>query len=405
MKTKLTAILALLALTSSAATFTNIFLPGNWPATLWWTNVPPVTSIVASNAYLAINENFNRVSNTFTALQAGLADAQTNAVLGSTRRPASAPTGAGMAAGATNIVGWFTNFAGVTYNVTIGTPQLLFSFNGAEWGIGDASLVTNGPVRVAFYSGFVLDQTMNQIPMPGAVTNLVIYTLTRPDLFGKTNGLYGQSLRVGPPIDPDDVTPKDYVDNLFASTPWWSAGGDVQINRHAVNLSGTWKLWTATSTNTDACKLTWFGVDILIAQQPSPAHVTGVSIVLDGTGTNCVVSAPTNGLTASPRLQLSHNLTPPVWAYMTNTPSIIGTNYVWTFPFPYPDMAFLMTMVPSASPGVVTLASVLQLAPRTITNSTATTWGYGAGIVCADTNYVYVSTGSNTWKRAALSTW
>ena len=74
MKIKLTAILALLALTSSAATFTNIFLPGNWPAATWWTNVPPPTSIVASNAYLAINENFNRVSNTFTALQGGLAD-------------------------------------------------------------------------------------------------------------------------------------------------------------------------------------------------------------------------------------------------------------------------------------------------------------------------------------------
>jgi hypothetical protein len=146
-------------------------------------------------------------------------------------------------------------------------------------------------------------------------------------------------------------------------------------------------------------------VDILTAQQPSPAQVSGVTIVLDGTGTNCIVSSPTNGLTASPRLQLSHNLTPPVWTYMTNTPTITGTNYVWTFPFPYPDMGFLMAVVPSANPGVVSLASVLQLTPRTVATATSTTWGFGAGIVCADTNYVYVSVGSNVWKRAALSTW
>jgi hypothetical protein len=310
-----------------------------------------------------------------------------------------------MAAGATNIVGWFTNFAGMTYDVVIGTPQLLFSFNGTAWGIGNASLVTNGPVRVAFYSGFALDQTMNQIPMPGAVTNLVIYTMNRPDLFGKTNALYGQSLRVGPPIDPDDVTPKDYVDSLFAATPWWSAGGDVQINSHAVNLSGTWKLWTAASTNTDACKLSWLGMDILTAQQPAPTIVTGTSIALDGTGTNMVISVSTNGLTASPRLKLSHNLTPPVWTYLTNTPSVIGATYSWTVPLPYTDMGFLMTVVPSASPGVVTLASVLQLPAISTIRSNSTTWGM-VNILATDGTNILHAYGTNQWERLATQrTW
>jgi hypothetical protein len=146
-------------------------------------------------------------------------------------------------------------------------------------------------------------------------------------------------------------------------------------------------------------------VDVLTAQEPSPIRVGGVSITLDGTGTNIVVSVPTNGLSASPRLELSHTAALPIWAWMTNTPSVTGTNYVWTFGFPYPDQGFLTSMVPSASPGAITLGGVLQLTPRTITNATATTWGYGAGILCADTNYVYVSVGSNSWKRAALTSW
>ena len=50
----------------------------------------------------------------------------------------------------------------------------------------------------------------------------------------------------------------------------------------------------------------------------------------------------------------------------------------------------------------VTLNELLELTPRTITNSTDTTWGKGAGLICVDANYIYISTGTNTWKRAAL---
>jgi len=50
----------------------------------------------------------------------------------------------------------------------------------------------------------------------------------------------------------------------------------------------------------------------------------------------------------------------------------------------------------------VTLNEVLQLTPRTITNSNDSTWGKGAGLICVDANYIYISTGTNTWKRAAL---
>jgi len=44
-------------------------------------------------------------------------------------------------------------------------------------------------------------------------------------------------------------------------------------------------------------------------------------------------------------------------------------------------------------------------ASYTVTNSTDTTFGYGAGLMIFDTNYVYVSVGTNLWKRAALASW
>ena len=43
--------------------------------------------------------------------------------------------------------------------------------------------------------------------------------------------------------------------------------------------------------------------------------------------------------------------------------------------------------------------------PLTVTNSTDTTWGYGAGLFTWDTNHVFVSVGTNLWKRAAISAW
>jgi hypothetical protein len=44
-------------------------------------------------------------------------------------------------------------------------------------------------------------------------------------------------------------------------------------------------------------------------------------------------------------------------------------------------------------------------APYTVTNSTDSTFGFGAGLLRWDTNYLYVSVGTNLWKRVALSSW
>lgn len=53
----------------------------------------------------------------------------------------------------------------------------------------------------------------------------------------------------------------------------------------------------------------------------------------------------------------------------------------------------------SASP------NMFFLIPTTVTNSTDSTYGYGAGLICLDTNYIYFSVGTNQWKRVAGTNW
>ena len=49
--------------------------------------------------------------------------------------------------------------------------------------------------------------------------------------------------------------------------------------------------------------------------------------------------------------------------------------------------------------------SLAKWEPLTIPDATNTTWGYGGGLMCMDSNYVYVSVGTNAWKRTPLSAW
>lgn len=49
--------------------------------------------------------------------------------------------------------------------------------------------------------------------------------------------------------------------------------------------------------------------------------------------------------------------------------------------------------------------SPVAVTPTTPASSTDTTNGYTGGLIVADGNYIYVSVGTNTWKRVAISTW
>lgn len=103
----------------------------------------------------------------------------------------------------------------------------------------------------------------------------------------------------------------------------------------------------------------------------------------------------------------THKILPLNWELSDSVPVLTGNTWVFTVPFPWMDSAFCAATLPSANPGVIALNTILQLTPRTVTNSTDTTWGYGGGLVVPDVgyNYLQISVGTNLWKRAALTSW
>jgi len=534
-------------LSAQSQTFTNIYLPGSWPSNTWWTNSPLPTSIVTSQAWQAVNENFKRASNALavartyistntsggggnstnwtswvnanrwaitnsgaiisggnqdlmvdpyptnspgeiygTALHiwsptahtpafhittngasgngagitnippagiVGLPDAQTNAMLNSFRAVAWTSNSISIAAGATNIMGWVTNLAGVDYTASLGNPQLLLSYNGTNWASGSATLITNTRVKVAFYSGTGLTSggdsvpDVTPIPMPGGLSSVIAYKLVRPDLFGRTNALLAQGLQVSDPVYPTDAASKRYVDGIFVNTAWWSAQRDVELNSYSLHQTATWELQSSTNATYEAISETWLGDPIWRLNSPlsSPILITNIqtynwasNTVATGNntvgvenGTNVLITVA-SGITNTPVLLYSHTLAPPHWTRLacvssypaTNVfirtqtnwdggypPAIVDYTYVtnrgilMSFTMPYTDQGFIRAAAAASVPSFAELNGVLALTQRTVTNATSTTWAHGAGLVCVDSNYVYVSVATNAWKRAALSTW
>jgi len=286
-----------------------------------------------------------------------------------------------------------------------GAADLNFSKDGTNWsaldanGIAAANLIVTGVVHYAFFPPSMpgVGTVLNPV-----VTNFSIFIQSRPDKCGVTNSLYGQSTRTGAPSDPDDIVPKQYVDTLVAGAIA-SAQGPSQLNGQPMNFSQIWAVTTSSTTNAEGWHLTFMGLDTLTVIQP-PAVLCGpvkISLVT----TNVQVSIPTNGLATVPTLQVTHSLAPANWLWVTQATNWISTtNYVFQFPLPFKDMAFIRAAVPSSQPAIVTIAGVLQLPSFTVTNATDAVPGGQAGIIRSDGSYLYVS-GTNSWKRAALSTW
>ena len=294
----------------------------------------------------------------------------------------------------------------MSYYATLGTPTLLWSTDsGVTWNNGAATLVTNVPVKLAVFGGGFWGTTNNPTSLNGDVglTNVLVYSLSRGDLWGNTNQIIGQSLRVGTPVDPNDAVPKFYADLLAGQVGQLNAVQEGQLNGYGLHLDSAWNLYSASSNN--ALTAVFLGAQSWAVTYPTPLAVTNTISATVANRTNATVKVATNGLATAPVLQISHYLKPPNWTYLSATPTNSGTNWVFSFVIPYTDSAFVAPVIQSPNPGVFRMATVLQLTPRTVTNASDSTWGNGSGMVCCDSNYVYVSVGSNVWKRSALSSW
>jgi hypothetical protein len=350
-----------------------------------------------------INDAFHKIDSNmvWTAAQlAGQADADTNAIVKSP-----------------HYVYWSTNSIATTYDVrytlpitvtnpesvtfdlAAGNSQLWWAPAGTtNWAIGQVT--TNVPVIFSFRNSQM--PAAFAVPIDPIITNVVIYALARPDLFGRTNQMFGQSVRVKSPTDPSDAASKRYVDTAVAAVNYIQQGG-IYLQGAALNMDASW----TTSAGSNGIVWKYLGVDSLRIANPvlNFATVTSISV------TNGVVWLRiwTNGVTATPVPHWSRTLEGLAWqvvAGVTNGyPTVSGTNYVISFPTPDPTQAFIRVALAATQPNFAELSAILTTPPRTITNGNSTTWGNGYGMVTWDTNYLYISVGTNAWKRAAISTW
>ena len=121
---------------------------------------------------------------------------------------------------------------------------------------------------------------------------------------------------------------------------------------------------------------------------------------------------PTNQPTAA-QLQASTNLTLPGAGFFVFSGATISTNsgrisytipkYICSASYQYFQLAAIAQAGMNVTPPL-TLQNGLIFVTNTVTSATNSTLGYGAGLVTCDTNYLYVSVATNTWRRISIPT-
>lgn len=168
-------------------------------------------------------------------------------------------------------------------------------------------------------------------------------------------------------------------------------------------MDGQWQVISATNSYT----VKYLGVDAFNVSAPgiTYGYITSIAV----SGNTVTINVWTNGVTSSPVPQFTTDIGHPAWSLVNNVtngyPTAVGTNYVLTFPKPATNSCFIRAGWGNDYPNITSVAGVLSSPVRTITNSTDSTFGKGAGLICSDGAYIYVSTATNTWTRAALSSW
>ena len=66
-------------------------------------------------------------------------------------------------------------------------------------------------------SNYISVAVISTNPIPADPGSCYLFTVDHYELLGRTNGFYGQFVRFGPPIDPNDAATKSYADGLFAN--------------------------------------------------------------------------------------------------------------------------------------------------------------------------------------------
>jgi hypothetical protein len=287
-----------------------------------------------------------------------------------------------------NFIGTFPQL----YNWVLVAPFLAFAspfqFTEQLWGSYSGTnnwfLITNGFMTFTNISLSVVSTNSAGV---GTVT---LYGIDHPEQIGHVVSLDGQFLlHNGSPI-----ADQAYVNNY------------VHVMAPPVQMAGSWVL-DSQYTNGDTVTFYNHGVAIfqLMGYAPLIARSYGG---MDGTRTNMLINTAVTNLVPGWVMEVCTNLSPPI-AWSPATYTLTTNSGVATFALPiYKGLLcqFFNLRNSAAQTAAFTIPvtmPALLLTPTTITNSSSP--AAGVGLICADTNYIYVSVATNQWHRAALSAW
>lgn len=288
-----------------------------------------------------------------------------------------------------------------------GVFKVLWTADGTNWQSG----WTNVPVTI----GVSMDISEAGYQGQKGITNLTLWSWTNPELFGRSNYMHSQFLFVDRPKYPDQVAPKRTVETIanraVREQPNWAtipAKATVNLNAQTVRHTGEWKQRVSATEQADELRWCWLGTNVwslsapptVAIAVPPPNPTNDVS-----NGTNFILHLPDTYTPESLRVLYSHRLEPDDWRCLPSVNVATNGEVQVSFSVPDVDYGFFKVVEDSGAPVVASLKGVLEMTPRTIAATNSTTWGRGAGLVCVDGDYVYISVGTNAWKRATLEAW
>jgi hypothetical protein len=224
------------------------------------------------------------------------------------------------------------------------------------------------------------------------------FTNSGPDLFTTWTGLAGSGFTNPPPMfSPFPILAQPLV-NLTLNNFWATNGSRVTFSARGWNNSVA-----GVGSNTLSVLL---GGNLVFTSPPTagnhlPWEMEG-QMYFDSTNMQTFVhfiSGDTNFPSVIQSVLLTNfNITTPSFEIAldgsTDTNLMISSGRISS-----------QFSIPGTGPASLDFVPAISQSSRTIVNSTDSTFGMGAGMMCWDSNYVYVSVGSNLWKRAAISTW
>jgi hypothetical protein len=271
-------------------------------------------------------------------------------------------------------------------------------------------VLTNGFVtqsNISLYVTLGTNSWGTTLANPGSAS---IFSVDHWELYGRTNFLdYQFAGSKVPPTWGWQYVSADYVNGLFGSAfnNNFSTSKDTNNVTHFAYSSQNRVMFDLTSSTKGVPAISLTPGGYATYTDPSTGNTYSYP-------TNVVMTIATTNLSSSYTLLAQTNLLNVFFATTNFVASTSGTNTLLTIPvIPGPGQWFFYVVngfnFGAKFSDVVSMPYVLfgtnaNYTSMTIAHSTNSTFGYGAGLLACDTNYAYISVGTNSWRRIAIST-